>query len=247
MLSRYLPIFIILSIVAEILGTVGGFGSSVFFVPIANFFLDFQSVLGITALFHVSSNITKIAFFKKGLNKKLMLYLGIPAVIFVSVGAYFSKYVNPVTLTYILGGFLIAMSLVFLIFKKLKVKDNSKNAIVGGALSGLSAGLLGTGGAIRGMTMAAFKMDKNTFIATSAVIDLGVDFSRTIIYFYNGYIHTHDLYLIPILIVVGIIGTWLGKIILNKISQEQFRTFVLILILVIGIISIVGNLDLNLW
>jgi hypothetical protein len=242
MLARYLPIFIILSIVAEILGTVGGFGSSVFFVPVANFFLDFQSVLGITALFHVSSNITKIAFFKKGLNKKVLLTLGIPAVIFVSVGAFFSKYIDPVVLTYVLGGFLISLSLLFLIFKKLKVKDNSKNAIIGGTLSGLSAGLLGTGGAIRGMTMAAFKMDKNTFIATSAVIDLGVDFSRTIVYYYNGYIHIHDLYLIPILIVVGIVGTWIGKKILFKISQDQFRNLVLFLILGIGIASIVSNL-----
>lgn len=242
MLSRYLPLFIILAIIAEILGTVGGFGSSVFFVPVANFFLDFQSVLGITALFHVSSNITKIAFFKKGLNKKLVLTLGIPAVVFVSVGAFFSKYVDPVILTYILGGFLISLSLLFLIFKKLKVKDNSKNAIVGGALSGLSAGLLGTGGAIRGITMAAFKMDKNTFIATSAVIDLGVDFSRTIVYYYNGYIHTHDLYLIPILILVGILGTWIGKKILFRISQDQFRNFVLFLILGVGIASIITNL-----
>ena len=242
MLSRYLPIFIILAIIAEILGTVGGFGSSVFFVPVANFFLDFQSVLGITALFHVSSNITKIAFFKKGINKKLVLTLGIPAVIFVSVGAFFSKYVDPVILTYVLGGFLITLSLLFLIFKKLKVKDSSKNAIVGGTLSGLSAGLLGTGGAIRGITMAAFKMDKSTFIATSAIIDLGVDFSRTIVYYFNGYIHSHDLYLIPILIVVSIIGTWIGKKILFRISQDQFRNFVLFLILGVGIASIVTNL-----
>jgi len=242
MLSRYLPVFIILAIIAEILGTVGGFGSSVFFVPVANFFLDFQSVLGITALFHVSSNITKIAFFKKGLNKKLVLTLGIPAVVFVSVGAFFSKYVDPVILTYVLGGFLITLSLLFLIFKKLKVKDSSKNAIVGGTLSGLSAGLLGTGGAIRGITMAAFKMDKSTFIATSAVIDLGVDFSRTIVYYFNGYIHPHDLYLVPILIVVGVIGTWIGKKILFRISQDQFRNFVLFLILGVGIASIVSNL-----
>lgn len=242
MLSRYLPVFIILSILAEILGTVGGFGSSVFFVPIANFFLDFQSVLGITALFHVSSNITKIAFFKKGLNKRVVLTLGIPAVVFVSVGAYFSKYIDPKVLTYVLGAFLVSLSLVFLIFKKLKVKDSAGNAIVGGTLSGLSAGLLGTGGAIRGITMAAFKMDKNMFIATSAVIDLGVDFSRTIVYYLNGYIHTHDLYLIPILIVVGILGTWIGKKVLFKISQDQFRNFVLFLILGIGIASIVTNL-----
>ncbi len=88
MLSKYLPIFIVLSLLAEIFGTVGGFGSSVFFVPVANFFLDFQSVLEITALFHVSSNITKIAFFRKGIDKKIIPTLGIPAVLFVTLGAF---------------------------------------------------------------------------------------------------------------------------------------------------------------
>ncbi len=241
MLSKYLPVFVILAILSEILGTVGGFGSSVYFVPIANFFLDFQSVLGITALFHLSSNVTKIAFFKKGLDKNLILTLGIPAIVFVSVGAYFSKFLDPKLLTYFLGFFLIGLSLLFLIFKQLRVNSNTKSAIIGGSLSGLSAGILGTGGAIRGITMAAFKMNKDKFIATSAVIDLGVDFSRTIVYFLNGYIHQHDLYLIPILIVVGIFGTWIGKKILNRISQDQFRKFVLFLILGIGIVSVVIN------
>ncbi|MGY8909680.1 MAG: sulfite exporter TauE/SafE family protein [Flavobacteriales bacterium] len=242
MLSRYLPVFIILSLIAEVLGTVGGFGSSVFFVPIANFYFDFQSVLGITALFHLSSNASKIAIFKKGFDKKIVLNLGIPAILFVSVGAYFSKFLDPKILTYILGIFLILLSLLFLIFKKLKINPNKKNAIVGGSLSGLSAGLLGTGGAIRGITLAAFKMDKNKFIATSAIIDLGVDFSRSIIYYFNGYMHKEHLYLVPILIVVSILGTWIGKKLLDKISQEQFRAIVLLLILVIGIVSISSNL-----
>ncbi|MBQ4819708.1 sulfite exporter TauE/SafE family protein [Aquimarina sp. MMG016] len=242
MLSKYLPIFIILAILSEILGTVGGFGSSVYFVPIANFFMDFQSVLGVTALFHLSSNLTKIAFFRKGLDKRLVLTLGIPAILFVSIGAYLSKYFNPKILTYFLGFFLIGLGLIFLIFKNLKVKSNTKNAFLGGSLSGLSAGLLGTGGAIRGITMSAFKMKKDTFIATSAVIDFGVDFSRTFVYYYNGYIHKHDLYLIPILIVVGIIGTWIGKKILDHVSQEQFRKFVLFLIVGIGVVSVIVNL-----
>ncbi len=241
MLSRYLPIFIVLSIIAEILGTVGGFGSSVFFVPVANFFLDFQSVLGITALFHLASNTTKIAFFKKGLDKKIILQLGIPAIIFVMIGAFLSKYINPRFLTYILGAFLILLSLTFLIFKNLVIKPTKKNAILGGVLSGFSAGVLGTGGAIRGITLAAFKMNKEKFIATSAVIDLGVDFSRTIVYFFNGYMRKDLLYLVPILILVSIIGTWIGKKILIKISQENFRYIVLILILGIGITSILFN------
>ncbi len=241
MLDRYLPIFIILAILAEILGTVGGFGSSVYFVPIANFFLDFQSVLGITALFHLSSNISKIALFKKGFDKKIVLTLGIPAVLFVSVGAWLSKFIDTTMLTYLLGIFLIALSLIFLIFKKLVVTPNVKNSIIGGSLSGLSAGVLGTGGAIRGITLAAFKMDKNKFIATSAIIDLGVDFSRSIVYYFNGYMRKEHLYLVPILLIVSILGTWVGKKILDKITQEQFRGFVLFLILGIGIASIVSE------
>ena len=128
MLTRYIPIFFLLSLLAEVLGTVGGFGSSVFFVPIANFFFDFQSVLGITALYHLSSNVTKIVFFKKGLDKNLILYLGLPAVIFVLAGAYLSKFLDPGVLTYILGFFLIISSLLFLIFKRLIVIPSSKNA-----------------------------------------------------------------------------------------------------------------------
>jgi uncharacterized membrane protein YfcA len=241
MLSRYLPVFIILSLVAEILGTVGGFGSSVFFVPAANFFLDFQSVLGITALYHVSSNITKIAFFRKGLDKKVIIQLGIPAVIFVIIGGYISQFLDPIILTYILGIFLVALSLLFLIFKKLIVKASARNAFMGGALSGLSAGVLGTGGAIRGITLSAFKMNKDKFIATSAVIDLGLDVSRTIVYYFNGYMRKDLLYIIPILIVVGIFGTWIGKQILYTISQEQFRNIVLLLILGIGLASVFSN------
>lgn len=242
MLSRYLPIFIILSILAEVLGTVGGFGSSVFFVPMASYFMDFQSVLGITAIFHLSSNITKIGFFRKGFDKTLMLYLGIPAVLFVTIGAFLSKYANPKYLTLILGVFLVAFGLLFIINKTLKVEASKQNAFIGGSLSGLFAGLLGTGGAIRGATMTAFNLNKEKFIATSAIIDLGIDLSRSIIYTYNGYVHKHDLYLIPILIVVSIVGTYLGKKILDKITQEQFKRFVLFLLVGIGLLTVLFNL-----
>ncbi|WP_372745913.1 TSUP family transporter, partial [Lutibacter sp.] len=78
-----------------------------------------------------------------------------------------------------------------------------------------------------------------TFIATSAIIDLGIDASRSVVYFLNGYIHTHDLYLIPLLLIASIAGTYIGKLILNRISQEKFKLIVLLLILVTGIITLI--------
>jgi uncharacterized membrane protein YfcA len=204
----------------------------------ASYFMDFQSVLGITALFHLSSNLTKIGFFRKGIDRNLILYLGIPAVVFVILGAFLSQYANPKFLGISLGVFLVVFSIVFLIHKNLAVHATRGNALTGGALSGLLAGLLGTGGAIRGATMAAFRLPKDRFIATSAVIDLGIDFSRSFVYGYNGYIHIHDLYLIPILVGVSLLGTYLGKSILDHVRQEQFQHIVLYLLLFIGLVTL---------
>lgn len=235
----YIIYFALLAFIAEILGTVGGFGSSLFFVPIAGYFLDFHSVLGITALFHLTSNISKIALFRNGFDKKLLLTVGIPAVLFVIVGAYFSKMFESSFLEIGLAIFLIVLSAIFLYFKNLQLKPNLTNSLIGGALSGFMAGLLGTGGAIRGLTLSAFKLKMELFIATSAMIDLAIDSSRSVVYFFNGYLHRHDMYLIPILFVVSLAGTFVGKRILTKMSEQQFRMIVLFLILGTGISSLV--------
>jgi len=233
-----LPLFILLALIAEILGTVGGFGSSLFFVPIASYFLDFHSVLGITALFHVSSNLAKIVFFRKGFDKKLIISIGIPAVVFVIAGAFLSKFIETKILETLLAVFLIVVSLVLLIFKKISVKPTLASSIGGGVFSGFIAGFLGTGGAIRGITLAAYNLKMEVFIATSAIIDLAIDSSRSLIYWFNGYIHKDEIYLIPILLLVSISGTLIGKKILTWISEEHFKSIVLILILITGFVTL---------
>lgn len=231
--------FLLLALAAEIIGTIGGFGSSVFFVPLGNFYFDFYSVLGMTAIFHLSSNLSKIFLFKKGLDKKLLLYIGIPSVFFVIAGGFLSKLVDGYALTVVLGIFLVVFSLLFLIKKEIVVLPNKKNAVIGGTLSGFSAGLLGTGGAIRGLTMAAFNLEKHAFIATSAFIDFMIDFSRTFVYYNNGYIGKQELTYLPFLFAIGLIGTYLGKRILAYIPQDKFRSLSLLFILLIGLATLI--------
>jgi len=232
-------IFLLLALIAEIIGTIGGFGSSVFFVPLGNFYFDFYSVLGLTALFHLSSNLSKIFLFKKGLDKKLLLSIGIPSVLFVIIGGFLSSFLNTDILEIVLGLFLIGFSSLFLIKRKITISPNKKNAIIGGSFSGFSAGLLGTGGAIRGLTMAAFNLDKSVFIATSAFIDFMIDFSRMFVYYNNGYIHKHDLKYVPFLFIIGVLGTFIGKKILVYIPQSKFRRLSLFFILFIGLVTVI--------
>lgn len=236
-----LILFVFLALIAEIIGTISGFGSSVFFVPVAAYFFDFHSVLGITAVFHIFSNISKIVFFRKGVNWKIVLKMGVPAILFVSLGALLSKYLNNQALEIGLAVFLIFFSLIFLLFQKIAIRPTTLNSLVGGTISGFVAGLFGTGGAIRGMTLAAFNLQKDVFIATSAFIDVGVDLSRGLVYFSNGFIHYHDLGYVLILICVSFVGTYIGKLILQKISETLFKKIVLGVILGIGIVTLLNQ------
>jgi uncharacterized membrane protein YfcA len=66
-----------------------------------------------------------------------------------------------------------------------------------------------------------------------------------VVYFANGYVHKDDLYLIPILLVVSVIGTFIGKKILEKISETQFKFIVLSLILVTGLVTLIKFMFIN--
>ncbi len=239
---EHIFLFIALALIAEIIGTVGGFGSSLFFIPIASYFLDFHSVLGITAVYHVMSNITKIALFRQGVDKKVILWIGIPSVIFVIIGAYLSSYFEAKWLELFLAIFLIVLSIVLFVYSNIKLKPNFVNSFSGGVLSGFLAGVIGTGGAIRGIVLASFDLSPSAFIATSSIIDLSIDLSRSVVYFFNGFVHPHDLYLLPILAVVSIVGTFLGKKIVLKLSNDQFKKGVLILVFITGVVSVAKNL-----
>jgi uncharacterized membrane protein YfcA len=231
-------IFYLLAFIAEIIGTIGGFGSSLFFVPLANFYFDFHTVLGITAMFHLFSNASKISLFKDGLDKKIILWIGLPSVVFVIIGAILSNYLDNKNAELYIGIFLSSFSILILAFPNIKLSPSKNNSIAGGAASGLLAGLLGTGGAVRGLTMAAFNLEKNIFLASSAVIDMAVDSSRFVVYLIQGYMKWNFLYYIPFLIIIAYAGSYIGKRILNKLSRDYFRKASLILILMTGLVSL---------
>ncbi len=231
-------LFYFLTLLSEVLGTVGGFGSSVFFVPMAGFFYDFQTVLGLTAFYHLFSNVSKILLFFKGIDRRIFLTIGIPGIIMVIAGAWLSKFLTGNMGEFILGVFLTGFAGFLLWRPGFVLKQTPVNSIAGGGLSGFAAGLLGTGGAIRGLTLASFDIPKATFLATSALIDFGVDASRFVVYFSQDYITRDMLYKAPVLLLISFAGTWIGKRILGNISQESFRKIALWLILLVGLVTI---------
>jgi len=234
----FTALFFLIALLSEVVGTVAGFGSSVFFVPLAGFFFDFHQVLALTSILHVFSNAAKLVFFGKHVRLRLLLLLGIPSVVGVIIGAYLNT-----TLTFkfdqlILAFFLIGFSLFLLWNPSARISANNFNAISAGGVAGFLAGLIGTGGALRGLALAAFDLEKGVFVATSAGIDSGVDFSRMIIYLRSGYLAPGSLIYIVGLLIIAFIGSYVGKLVLGHINQRYFRKIVLGFVLIIGLITL---------
>lgn len=220
-------LFFLLALLAEIMGTISGFGSSILFVPLASYFIDFKLVLGITAVFHVFSNLSKIILFQKGINKNIAIKLGIPAVLFVILGAYLTSVIPLKEIELSMNLIILALSVFLITGAGKRMKQSNFNLYMGGTISGFLAGLIGTGGAIRGITLAAFGLEKDVFIATSALIDLGVDSSRAVVYILQGYFTKEHIILLPFLILIAIVGSYLGKKILAFLPEKYFHYVVL--------------------
>lgn len=235
-------LFFLAAFLSIVVGTVAGFGTSTIFLPIALFFVDFKTALVLVAVSHLSGNVGATTFFRHGLDKKLILLFGIPSILLTILGAYMVVYVPQNILIIILGVSLLFYSITFLLKPDIKVAANMKNTIFGGGLSGLLQGLAGIGGPIRGAFLISYDLDKYRYIATLAALAVLIDLTRLPIYLTNNLLEPQYYYYIPLLIVLGILGSYIGKKIVNIIPQTLFKKLVLVAVGVASIVLILGGL-----
>ncbi len=228
-------LFFLAAFASEIVGTMAGFGSSTIFLPLALLFVDFKTALVLVAFLHIFGNLGRISFFRHGLDWKLIIKFGIPSVLLTLIGALLVGYISQEVLKGLLGIFLVIYAGLSLWKDTLQAKANTFSAVIGGAISGFLAGLIGTGGALRGAFLTAFRLPKEKYIATAASIALAVDIIRLPIYLSQGFLESKYYWSIPVLFVIAFTGSFTGKQIVNLIPQKQFRKLVLVALLFIGI------------
>ncbi|MBI4062529.1 sulfite exporter TauE/SafE family protein [Candidatus Gottesmanbacteria bacterium] len=227
-------LFFISGFVAEVVGTVAGFGSSTIFLPLALLFFDFRTSLVLVAFMHIFGNLGRISFFRHGLDRKLLWSFGLPSVISTFIGALFASYLPQTVLKGILGVFLVGYALVSLI-ENFRLNADRKNIALGGATSGFLAGLIGTGGALRGAFLTAFQLKKEKYIATAAAIAIAVDLTRIPVYVSQGFLEQPYYWYIPVLFIVALTGSYIGKQIVDIIPQKIFRNVVLLGLVLVGV------------
>jgi len=218
---------VLLSLLGSGIGTITGFGIATIMTPALLLFLSLPQTLLLVAIIHWFGSIWQLLLFREGLRWRLIVAFGAPGIIASFIGASISLRFPEEALSRTLGGFLIVYVLFILANPHFKLYENMATASAGGASYGFLAGVFGIGGAVRSVFLSAFSLPKAVYIATSGAIALAIDSTRIAAYLAGGSsLEPSILSGLFLFILASLIGSIMGRQVVEGIPQENFRSFI---------------------
>lgn len=168
----------------------------------------------------------------------------IPILITFLIVAYISiQYVSMVAdshLKTLLGVMLIVMSLYFLfVSKHIRVKPTLPLQISMGSISGVMGGFFGMQGPPAVLYFLASEKDKEHYLAMAQIYFFIGNVAMTLFRAQNG-LFTHAVRISWLYAIVGVaVGTYLGKLVFERISADTLRKIVYIYMAISGVVAII--------
>jgi uncharacterized protein len=139
---------------------------------------------------------------------------------------------KPVIVRLIGGAILLFVALRY--FQVLKLPPSTGLLIGGGGIVGFLSGLVGSAGPLGAAVFLALQLPPIAYIATEAVTAVVMHGVKSIVY--QHYLHLGDVWFLAIALGFAmVLGTWVAKRFVERLSPERFRAFVAILLVVIAL------------
>lgn len=238
-----------------------GFGLGTVLMPLFALFFPIPLAIAATAIVHFLNNLFKLGLMAKEANWQVVLRFGIPAAVAALLGAMTLNLFNdmPIIRGYAIGSSTFEMTVVkivigtlIIIFSLLELWPRFQALAfparwlpVGGALSGFFGGLSGNQGALRSAFLIKAGLSKEAFVATGVVVAIIVDTVRLAVYgtaAMKNHLSQSRAVLIPVLVasLCALLGTWIAKHVLHKITLHMVQCIVAVGMLIIGVGLIFG-------
>ena len=213
-----------------------GFGMPMVALPIIAFMLPATKAIIILCAPIFLTNFMQMKI-KEGITSYRFLPMFLSLVIGLLIGARLILEIKLNTITQI-----IAIAVIFVAIINsfgLQIKNINKNwersiTIIIGFFSGILGGLSSFYGPPMLAYLVALKLKKETFIRVVSTMYFIGSFPLYGSLMYYGLGTINDLYFSLFLIIPALIGQKVGSRIRNKISENIFRTFVLIILFILG-------------
>ncbi|MBU4438549.1 MAG: sulfite exporter TauE/SafE family protein [Firmicutes bacterium] len=226
------------SFLAAFISGAAGFGGALLLLPVLSWSFGPAMAVPILTLAQLIGNLSRAYFgFKEIAWKPVMIFIA-AAVPLAIIGALSFVSLPKDAVMRLVGFFVLIFALLKLI-KILNFRPGNKTLLLGGGLTGLLSGLVGSGGPIGAAVFLSLNLSPMGYIASEAVTASAMHIVKTIIYQKYLAIGFTEIIISLLMGVFMILGTKAGKKLIEKMDKDKFTTFVTLLLGIIGIMMVI--------
>lgn len=247
---------------ASLLALVSGFGLGTLLLPAFALVFPLDVAVAATAVVHLANNVWKGGLLWPDAEWTTVAKFGIAAAVFAIPGAWLliqlevdpvwtyqalgrTRAVTPIGL--VLGLLILGFALFELVPQLRKIQVGARWLIPGGAASGFFGGLSGHQGALRSVFLTKLDLGAKGFVATASFCAILVDVTRLVVYgagrwaTWGAKIDAVGGWgLIGGAVAMALLGAVGGKLVAGKITFQQVRIVVGILLVLAGLVIASG-------
>lgn len=232
-------VVIITALAASILAAVAGFGGAVIMLPVLVWAVGIQDAIPILTIAQLIGNLSRVVFNKHELKWPVIWRFSLGAVPAAIIGGIIFATAPAAALVRLLGVFLIVM----VVYRHTRWGKNATMTLRGfiplGAASGILSAVLGTVGPFAAPFFLSFGLIKGAYIGTDAMTAVIMHITKLGVYGSYALIGVRTLLIGIAIGAVMILGTFLGKHLLNKVPERIFPYIIEGTMLVAGIIFLI--------
>jgi len=230
---------IVTALVASILAAVAGFGGAVIMLPVLVWAVGIRDAIPLLTIAQLIGNLSRVVFNRRELKWPVVWRFALGAVPAAVIGGIMFATAPATALVRLLGVFLIIM----VIYRHTSWGKNARLTLRGfiplGAVSGILSAVLGTVGPFAAPFFLSYGLIKGAYIGTEAMTAVIMHITKLGVYGSYALIGARTLLIGIAIGAVMILGTYLGKWLLNKVPEHIFPYIIEGTMLVAGVIFII--------
>lgn len=234
-----IAILIVTALAASVLTAVTGFGGAVIMLPVLVWTVGFENAIPVLTIAQLIGNLSRVVFNRHELNWHVIWRFSLGAVPTAIIGGIIFATAPAAALVRVLGVFLIVM----VVYRHTGWGKHQKMSLRGfvplGASSGMLSAVLGTVGPFAAPFFLSFGVIKGAYIGTEAMTAVIMHVTKLGVYGGYALISLNTLYIGLGIGVIMILGTFLGKRLLNRVPERIFPYIIEATMLVAGLFFII--------
>lgn len=232
-------VVVITALAASFLAAIAGFGGSVIMLPVLVWTVGITDAIPVLTIAQIIGNLSRVIFNRHELKWLVIWRFALGAVPTAIIGGIIFSTAPASALVRVLGIFLILMVIYRHTHWGKNVKMGLRGFIPLGGVSGILSAIFGTVGPVAAPFFLAYGLVKGAYISTEAMTAVVMHVTKLGVYGGYALIGIRTLLIGLGIGAIMILGTFLGKRILNKVPEKIFPYIIEGTLLVSGIVFIV--------